>query len=315
MPNFTKQTAFASDVYDGLSASCKSLPSKYFYDARGSQLFQEIMAMAEYYPTSCEKEILENKSDELLDLINFEEPFDIVEFGSGDGSKTISLLKTFTAHGRKFTYIPIDISQDVLEDLKQNVHSVLPDLPIEPLVGDYSEISKKASHKPALLLFLGGNIGNYPRTEAIDLLQSFAKNMRAGDKIVVGMDLRKDPHVIKLAYDDPHGITRDFNMNLLTRINRELEANIDLDKFGFYCHYDPISGGVRSYLYSKFEQQITSVVLDSTFTFSKNELIWTELSQKFSFDEIDDLAEAAGFKVLKNITDSKQYFKDSVWVK
>ncbi len=315
MPNITKQTAFAADVFAGLSSSTKSLPSKYFYDARGSQLFQEIMAMPEYYPTLCEKEILGTKSEELLDLIDFDEPFDIVEFGSGDGSKTISLLKTFADNNRKFTYIPIDISKDVLDDLKQNVHSVLPNLDIEPLAGDYSDISKKTSHKPALYLFLGGNIGNYSHEEALDLLQSFGATMKTGDKIVVGMDLRKDPHVVKLAYDDPHGITRDFNLNLLTRMNRELETDIDVETFGFYCHYDPVSGGVLSYLYSKVKQEITSPVLESSFWFEKNELIWTELSQKFSFDEIDQLAGGAGFRVMKNITDSKNYFTDSVWVK
>lgn len=315
MPNITKQTAFEADVLSGLSTSPKSLPSKYFYDAKGSQLFQEIMAMPEYYPTLCEKEILETKSHELLALIDFDEPFDIIEFGSGDGSKTISLLKTFAEHNKDFTYIPIDISKDVLEDLKKNVHSVLPDLVIEPLAGDYSDISKKKSKKPALLLFLGGNIGNYSHEDALVLLRNFGENMKTGDKIVIGMDLRKDPHVIKLAYDDPHGITRDFNLNLLARMNRELQTAIDLDTFGFYCHYDPVSGGVKSYLYSKLDQKIKSPVLDCTFTFEKHEFIWTELSQKFSFDEIDALAEAAGFKVIKNITDSKNYFTDSVWIK
>lgn len=315
MPNITKQTAFAADVIAGLSSNSKSLSSKYFYDARGSQLFQEIMAMPEYYPTLCEKEILETKSDEILSLIDFDQPFDIIEFGSGDGSKTIELLQTFYQHKSKFTYVPIDISADVLNDLEQNVKAILPEISIESLAGDYSDISKKKSAKPALLLFLGGNIGNYSREEAVNLLQSFGENMKKGDKILVGMDLRKDPHVIKLAYDDPHGITQEFNMNLLTRMNRELETNFDLDAFGFYCHYDPISGGVRSYLYSKKQQQVTSHLLGKKFNFDKNELIWTELSQKFSFKEIDELAQEAGFSVVKNITDSKNYFTDSLWIK
>lgn len=315
MPNITKQTAFAADVLAGLSSVTKSLSSKYFYDARGSQLFQEIMAMPEYYPTLCEKEILETKSDEILSLINFDQPFDIVEFGSGDGSKTIELLKTFYDEKQKFTYVPIDISADVLKDLEQNVKSILPNITIESLAGDYSDISKKKSNKPALLLFLGGNIGNYQREEAVTLLRSFGENMKKGDKILVGMDLRKDPHVIKLAYDDPHGITKDFNMNLLTRMNRELETNFNLDAFGFYCHYDPVCGGVRSYLYSKEKQQVTSHLLEKTFDFERNELIWTELSQKFSFQEIDELAKESGFSVIKNITDSRNYFTDSLWIK
>lgn len=315
MPNIAKQTAFAADVIAGLSSNSKSLSSKYFYDARGSQLFQEIMAMPEYYPTLCEKEILETKSDEILSLIDFDQPFDIIEFGSGDGSKTIELLQTFYQHKSKFTYVPIDISADVLNDLEQNVKAILPEISIESLAGDYSDISKKKSAKPALLLFLGGNIGNYSREEAVNLLQSFGENMKKGDKILVGMDLRKDPHVIKLAYDDPHGITQEFNMNLLTRMNRELETNFDIDAFGFYCHYDPISGGVRSYLYSKKQQQVTSHLLGKKFNFDKNELIWTELSQKFSFKEIDELAQEAGFSVVKNITDSKNYFTDSLWIK
>lgn len=315
MPNITKQTAFAADVLAGLSSKSKSLSSKYFYDARGSQLFQDIMAMPEYYPTNSEKEILETKSDEILSLLNFDQPFDIIEFGSGDGSKTISMLKKFYDNKQKFTYVPIDISEDVLHDLQENIKAILPEISIEPIAGDYSDISKKKSDKPALLLFLGGNIGNYSHDEALELLQTFGKNMKKGDKILVGMDLRKDPHTIKFAYDDPHGITQEFNMNLLTRMNRELETDFNLDEFGFYCHYDPISGGVRSYLYSKKAQEVTSGVLETTFSFYKNELIWTELSQKFSYDEINNLAEAAGFKVVKNITDAKKYFADSLWVK
>lgn len=315
MPNLTKQMAFAADVLSGLSSSPKSLSSKYFYDAKGSQLFQEIMAMPEYYPTLCEKEILETKSDHIIELLDFNTPFDIVEFGSGDGSKTISLLKSICDRKQNFTYIPIDISADVLKDLEQNVRQHLPDLTIEPLAGDYSDITKRKSTKPALFLFLGGNIGNYAREDAILLLHSFSENMKKGDKILVGMDLRKDPHVIKLAYDDPHGVTREFNMNLLTRMNRELQTNFDLNQFDFYCHYDPVCGGVRSYLYSKKKQRVTSRVLEATFTFDKNEFIHTELSQKFSFDEITQIAETSGFKVIKNITDSKDYFADSLWIK
>ena len=184
-------------------------------------------------------------------------------------------------------------------------------------VGDYFDILEDISKEetPNLFLFLGGNIGNYKKEDALDLLQKFASGMKKGDKLLMGIDLQKSPRTIQKAYDDPHGITKVFNMNLLQRINRELEADIDLDQFDFYCHYNPENGEVNSYLFSLIKQKFYSKILDTTFTFQKDEMIWTELSKKYSLAEIEELASTLDFKVVENFLDKKGYFADSLWEK
>ncbi|HEU4496186.1 MAG TPA: L-histidine N(alpha)-methyltransferase, partial [Flavobacterium sp.] len=156
---------------------------------------------------------------------------------------------------------------------------------------------------------------NYKKEEAVGLLHKFASGMRRGDKLLMGIDLQKSPRVIQKAYDDPHGITKAFNMNLLKRISRELEAAIDLEQFDFYCHYNPENGEVNSYLFSLIEQSFYCRTLSRSFYFQKNEMIWTELSKKYNFAEIEELASAAGFKITSHFLDEKEYFTDSLWEK
>lgn len=308
---------FAEDILEGLTAKEKHISSKYFYDDNGSRIFMQIMQMPEYYPTACEFEILSQQSGAIFNKINLQQKFNIVEFGSGDGTKTRQLLKTFLDKGADFTYIPIDISQEANDALKRNMKSVLPQLNIKPRTGDYFEVldTLQGDKTPNFFLFLGGNIGNYKREEALDLLKKFNAGMKKGDMLLIGMDLKKNPRTVQRAYDDPHGITRAFNMNLLQRINRELDADINLDQFDFYCDYNPKSGEVNSYLVSLKKQHFHSTVLNTTFHFEKDELIWTELSRKYSFEEIESLAEAAGFNASHNFLDCRHYFTDSLWIK
>ena len=310
-------TAFAEDVLEGLTAKKKHLSSKYFYDDNGSHIFQQIMKMPEYYPTNCEFEILSEQSEQILERLEFKGKFNIVEFGSGDGTKTKQLLQAFLNKNADFTYMPIDISEEAILILEENIRSSLPGIKMQSKIGDYFEVIKDISKEntPNLFLFLGGNIGNYKKEDAFDLLQKFASGMKKGDKLFLGIDLQKSPRIIQKAYDDPHGITKAFNMNLLHRINRELDADIDVRQFDFYCHYNPENGEVNSYLYSLTKQRFYSRVLNKSFTFQKDETIWTELSKKYSFIEIEELAEQLGFKVLENFLDSKQYFTDSLWEK
>jgi len=309
--------SFSEDVLDGLTSTEKHLSSKYFYDDNGSRIFMQIMQMPEYYPTACEFEILSQQSGDIFDKLHFEGRFNIVEFGSGDGIKTRQLLKAFLDKGADFTYIPIDISQEANDALQVNMKTALPELNIEPRTGDYFEVlnTLKSGTIPNLFLFLGGNIGNYKRDEALTLLKKFNAGMKKGDLLLIGMDLRKNPRIIQKAYDDPHGITKAFNMNLLQRINRELDADIHLDQFDFYCNYNPQNGEVNSYLVSLKKQHFHSTVLNTTFHFEKDELIWTELSRKYSFTEIEELAAASGFTTTENFLDCKHYFTDSLWIK
>ena len=314
----TINTAFAKDVMNGLEAEYKHLSSKYFYDDEGSRIFMQIMKMPEYYPTGCEFEILAQQSDKILDRLPFKnQKFNIVEFGSGDGVKTKQLLKTFMEQGADFTYIPIDISQEAIDVLEKNINASLPGIDMQPRTGDYFDILNEIAEDdtPDLFLFLGGNIGNYKHEAAADLLKKFYKGMGKGDMLLMGMDLKKNPRTIQKAYDDPHGITKAFNMNLLKRINSELDADINLDQFDFYCDYHPQTGGVNSYLVSLKKQHFHSTVLNKTFYFEKDELIWTELSQKYNPQDIEQLAHETGFNVAHNFMDCRHYFTDSLWVK
>jgi dimethylhistidine N-methyltransferase len=308
---------FAKDVLNGLTAENKHLSSKYFYDDNGSRIFQEIMNMPEYYLTDAEFEILSMQSKQIIETLEFSTPFNIVELGAGDGLKTFKLLQYLVDKNINFNYVPIDISQEAIDLLTKRLKERLPSLNIKPKVGDYFEILKvnKQSDYPSLLLFLGGNIGNYNEDKAKHLLELFNDNMKTGDKLLIGFDIKKNPITIHNAYYDQHGITKRFNLNLLLRINRELQADFKIDDFDFYCHYNPITGDVKSYLVSLKKQTVELKAINKTIDFDYNELIWTELSKKYSLNEISNLAEASNFKLTSNFLDCKHYFTDSLWEK
>jgi dimethylhistidine N-methyltransferase len=308
---------FAQDVLNGLTAKNKHLSSKYFYDNNGSRIFQEIMNMPEYYLTGAEFEILSMQSKQIIEALEFSGAFNIVELGAGDGFKTFKLLEYLVHANVDFHYIPIDISQEAIDSLTKRLKEKLPTLKIHPKVGDYFEILKdnRKSEYQSLLLFLGGNIGNSQEDKAKELLQLFHKNMKVGDKLLIGFDIKKNPIVIHNAYYDKHGITKRFNLNLLLRINRELDADFKIDDFDFYCHYNPITGDVKSYIVSLRKQTVHLKSLNKSIDFDFDELIWTELSKKYSLNEICNLALASDFKPTSNFLDCKHYFTDSLWEK
>jgi len=309
---------FAKDVIEGLSKPQKALSSKYFYDDAGSRIFQEIMEMPEYYLTDSEFEILSLQAKQIIESVGFNQPFNIVELGAGDGFKTFKLLEYLVNNNVDFHYVPIDISQGAMDDLTEKLKHKLPKLSIHPRVGDYFEILSKENVQtniPSLLLFLGSNIGNYQEQEAINLLQLFNDNMKSGDTLLLGVDVKKNPLKIQKAYFDPHGITKRFNLNLLLRINREFDGDFKIDDFDFYCHYNPINGEVRSYIISLRNQKVVLKKLNVSFDFTYDELILTELSKKYSLDEIDALAKKSGFKVEKHFLDCKHYFTDTLLTK
>lgn len=309
---------FANDVFEGLRSKHKQLSSKYFYDDVGSRIFQEIMNMPEYYLTDSEFEILSLQAKQIIDAVNFNEPFNIVELGAGDGFKTFKLLEYLVSNDIEFHYVPIDISQGAMNILTTSLKKKLPKLSIHPRVGDYFEILSKENVQttiPSLLLFLGSNIGNYTEQEAIKLLQLFNKNMKKGDGLLLGVDIKKNPITITNAYFDKHGITKRFNINLLLRINKEFDGDFKIDDFDFYCHYDPISGEVKSYIVSLKNQKVLLKRLDVLIDFKYDELIWTELSKKYSLEEIDALAIKSDFKVENHFLDCKHYFTDTLLIK
>ncbi|WP_126651533.1 L-histidine N(alpha)-methyltransferase [Chryseobacterium aureum] len=307
---------FSSDILKGLSAYPKKLSSKYFYDKTGDSLFQKIMAMPEYYLTDCELDIFQNKTEELAKAIsNINESFDLIELGAGDAMKSSYLLKHLVDKGTDFTYMPIDISGNILSVLQENLSKKLPELKILPLEGDYFDMLDKAtgiSKRKKVVLFLGGNIGNMESEEARHFCSEVKRKLNPGDLFLVGFDLKKNPHTILAAYNDPAGITASFNLNLLTRINRELNADFKVENFQHYQNYDPISGACRSFLVSLCDQDVH--VGTHLFHFQRDEWIDMEISQKFSEEDIRKLAADSGFHILVEIKDTKNWFEDSIWM-
>lgn len=311
-------TEFEKDVLHGLCLPHRRLPSKYFYDDAGSRIFQEIMAMPEYYLTDAEEEVFRGGAEEILESIGTDRGIQVLELGAGDGAKTLHLLRAFKNElGDRIEYHPIDISQEALDISVERMASALPGLHVSPLRGDYFKVLEELpdSQDGRLILFLGSNIGNYEHPRDTELMQHMADLMRHGDHLLLGADLRKNPNIIRRAYADSHGITRRFNMNLLTRMNREFGADFDLDRWDFYCRYTPEDGEVRSYLVSLEEQSVDIPALERTFDFGRYELVWTELSKKFTLDELVTLGSSAGLVTKQHFMDAQGHFSDTLYMK
>ena len=319
MPKTTMATdqAFAQDVQQGLSSSPKFLSSKYFYDENGDRIFQEIMKMPEYYLTRSEHEILEEKKEEILEVFsNDGRPFQLIEFGAGDGTKTKVLLEHFLEKKAQFKYLPIDISENVLNQLTSDLKNTLPNLRVEAQQGEYFEALgglANGGKTRKIILFLGSNIGNFTPDEAAIFLKKMARNLHKGDLLFIGFDLKKNPDLILQAYDDKSGITRSFNLNLLSRINSELGGNFNISDFAHFPSYNPITGEMKSFLVSKKDQEVYIEALEETFSFEKWEAVYMEVSQKYNMHEIEKMAGEAGFVPVDNLFDRKRYYVDSIW--
>lgn len=308
---------FYDDVVRGLTSEPKYLESKYFYDAEGDRLFQQIMNCDEYYLTNCEMEIFTQQTAEITQcMMEGDQPFDLIELGAGDATKSSHLLKKLLAQKADFTYLPIDISGHVIASLNATLPLSLPGLKIKGLQGEYFEMLHKAaqiSGRRKIVLFMGANIGNMPVADAETFCYELRKHLNPGDMAIIGFDLKKNPETILAAYNDSKGITKRFNLNLLTRINRELGADFDIANFHHYAMYDPETGSCKSYLVSLKDQQVrlpdTEVI-----HFEKDEYIWMEISQKYSRSQIDEFARTSGFKSYCDFTDSKGWFVDAVWI-
>ncbi len=314
----TFKAQFARDVDLGLSSEPKFLPSRYFYDAKGDKLFQQIMRMPEYYLTDCEYEIFDRQKADILRAIYNGQKFNLVELGAGDGYKTKLLLDHFLQNEVDFEYVPVDISKDVLQELKGSLQKQFPALKVSPLNYEYFEALERLNDldkAPKVILFLGSNIGNFTPERARTFFDKLNTTIQKGDLLLCGIDLKKDPRTILAAYNDPTGITKAFNLNLLTRINRELGGNFKVENFNHYPTYDPFSGEARSYVMSTVDQEVYIEALDKSFRFTHSEPIHTEISRKYSLAEIEKLAQNSGFEWLHHFTDSKGYFVDTLWKK
>jgi L-histidine Nalpha-methyltransferase len=305
---------FKKDVFEGLTASSKYLKSKYFYDEKGDALFKEIMELPEYYLTRCELNILEENKTKIYKYFKNKQPFQLIDFGAGDGFKTKVLLRHFLEQKADFTYVPVDISINAVESLTRDLEMELPALQMHAIGQEYfSALKSLDTEIPKLILFLGSNIGNFNYLEAIHFFKSIKNMMSSEDILMTGFDLRKKEDVILAAYNDKQGVTKNFNLNLLDRMNRELGANFIKENFMHVPEYDSTSGEARSYLVSTKQHTVTFSHMELAVKFNEGERIHTEVSKKFSFEEIYNLAGACGFSVAENIMDAKGYFTDSLW--
>ncbi len=308
---------FAEEVLRGLSSTPKQLSSKYFYDDEGSRLFQEIMQLPEYYPTRAELKIFTEQTEGISDAFTSgADAIDLIELGAGDGTKTAVLIEHFLKSGIDFTYSPIDISQEANDALSAKFREKFPGLRINPHTGDYFKVLgslKNGSDRRKILMFLGSNIGNFQRDQAVDFFRQLRSVMNPNDRLFIGFDMQKDPRVIVEAYDDRQGVTAAFNLNLLRRINNELGANFDLTKFSHYAQYRPVECAARSFLISREKQSVTIGALNRTFEFDQWEPIFMEISQKYTRAMIEELAAASDFEIETEFFDEVNFYTDSLW--
>ncbi|MGQ3888152.1 L-histidine N(alpha)-methyltransferase [Legionella sp. CNM-1927-20] len=304
-----------TDILNGLASKKKFISSKYFYDEKGSELFNKITRHPDYYLTNCELEILQNHKADIAGLLN-QQSFNLIELGPGEGIKSRILIEQFLQDSLDFTYYTIDISNKYLNQIINQYNQELPDVKLVALNSDYLkglQWIKTQSKRKNLLLFLGSSIGNFNYEHTQTFLNEIWTYLQDEDYLLIGFDLRKDIDVLLRAYNDSDGITRAFNFNLLHRLNQELGANFDPALFYHYAPYNVYSGAMESYLISSQDQTVFIKALDKSFHFSEFEPIHLEFSYKYLLSQINNFASKSGFSIVKNFFDSKNYFVDSLW--
>lgn len=301
--------ALAEDVRSGLSAQNKRLPCQYIYDDRGSDLFVKICSQPEYYLTRAERQILEQHAQDIVSDLSPDTT--IVELGSGSSEKTDVLIGAFLeAHGH-LHYVPIDISEDALDQAASRILEQFDNVEITAFAGDYNAGLEFVSERfggPTLVLFLGSSIGNFARDAARSMLGRVAEVLAPEDGVLMGVDLRKDRATLEAAYDDAGGVTAAFNRNILERVNRELGGEFDIKNFDYKAEYSESKGRVEMFQVSKLDQEVTIADLDMTVRLGAGERIHTENSHKYSQAEIDDLTAAAGLTLQKRWFDKRRRY-------
>ncbi len=307
---------FSDDVWEGLNSNPKRLSSRWFYDEIGDALFQQIMVMPEYYLTRAEYWILEHYASELIQQLP--KRFQLLELGAGDGTKTKLLLNEILRSDYSVKYFPIDISENALNKLNKSMKIQYPNLNSESIQAEYFTALKSPilnNSEQKLILFLGSNIGNLNHLQSLDFFKQLFVSINPGDFVLTGFDRVKDPEIILKAYNDKNGVTSKFNLNLLNRINRELDANFNIDAFYHQPEYDNKTQTAISFLVSKIDQTVDFRKLNRSVEFKSKERIHTEISRKFTQDDIDELAFKSGFRMTKNYHSEKNQFTDSLWQK
>ena len=303
----------AEDVRKGLSAHPKRFLPKYFYDELGSQLFEAICLLPEYYLTRAENEILQRYSDEIVASVPG--PKTLLEMGSGSASKTRLVIEALLRRQDELLFMPVDISATALESSSRILLQSYPRLRIEAYAADYfaglAELGKKPRPR-TLALFLGSNISNFDLDEALRFLRALRSVLQKGDALLLGADLKKDPAILEAAYNDALGVTSAFNLNVLARINRELGGTFDLRAFKHRAFYNEAIGRIEIYIESLLNQRVRIEKLDLEIDFAAGELIHTENSYKYDKAGIGQLAVATGFELSHTWLDSQERFSSNL---
>lgn len=304
---------FAEDARRGLSSNPKRLSPKYFYDELGSELFDAICLLPEYYLTRAENEIIERYADEIVASVP--DATTILEMGSGSASKTRLIIEALLRRHSSALFIPVDISASALENSSRILLQSFPRLRIDAYAADYfdalAELSKTSLGR-TLALFLGSNISNFGKDEAPRFLMALRKVLREGDALLLGADLKKDRSILEPAYDDSIGVTSAFNLNLLVRVNRELEGNFDVRSFRHHAYYNDEVGRVEIYIESTRPQRVRINKLDLEIDFAAGERIHTENSYKYDRVQIEELAQATGFRCAHTWLDTERRFSSNL---
>ena len=305
LDNHPSEGDFEAEIIEGLLKRQKTLPPKYFYDKTGSELFDAITELVEYYPTRTEIGIMAHHVDEMASLIG--PKASLIEFGSGSSSKTGRLLN---AMAEPAAYVPVEISKDHLVKAARRIAEQYRHVQVLPVCADFTQPFDlpvpEVMPERNVVYFPGSTVGNFYPDEARSLLHTMARIAKKGGGLLIGVDLKKDKEILEAAYNDAKGVTRDFNLNILKRINRELGANFDLDAFSHRAVYNEEMGRIEMHLVSGMEQTVK--IGHHTVRFSKDEYILTECSHKFTVDEFSARAAEVGFRKERVWVDDEQLF-------
>ncbi len=308
-PHATKiEDSFADEIKFSLSRDEKFISPKFFYDIKGSELFEKICLLPEYYPTRTEVSVLEQLRGDLSEYLD--DSFRLVELGSGSSTKTRLILDVFEKFGGVVEYFPIDISE-ILAESSEILLSEYDNLHITGIIDTYEgglEFLKSYDSKKNLIIFLGSSFGNFSPDDGVEFLRKIHSTIKSGDLFLIGLDLVKDSSVLESAYNDSAGVTAQFNLNVLSRINDELDADFDLNNFEHYSKYNERSQRIEMYLKSLTNQRVVISQSNVTIHLRKDELIHTEYSHKFNLSQINSLFEDVGFEIKQTWCDDKKYF-------
>ncbi|ELR98191.1 L-histidine N(alpha)-methyltransferase [Gloeocapsa sp. PCC 73106] len=297
-----------TDAIAGLSQERKSLPPRYFYDDRGSQLFEAICLLPEYYPTRTEAGILKEYA---LDIAQITGACELIELGSGSSSKTRILLDAYQQLDYPLVYVPNDVSRSILEESAKEILQDYSNLSIHGLVGTYELALEKLESSPGwkrLICFLGSTLGNFNQGECDRFFSQVTNALSTGDYLLLGIDLQKSPGIIEAAYNDSQGVTAAFNLNMLQHLNQRFRGNFDLNLFEHLAFYHPLKSQIEMHLVSQTEQVVTLAALDFQVEFQAGETILTEISRKFDLETMKGYLEDNNYQVIQEFTDLQRWF-------